>query len=442
MSSADSWARWKGDGDWTEDPWFLGADGGWEPEWNALGLPLEKREIAAKALRKVFPPEICRAIREGSFDRYGPVLGLFGVVRTPGLVAHLLDLGLDASLAKPWEDPALLHRLHWRNMHDEAAFEVRVQAALLRAGFDAQRVPETPEEKRRDLDVRKEGASYEVEVKLVNEPDLNEVAKDLQHVFSTSELVVPGLHLELRGSDALAEQALDATRLPSLQGQLREVVREFSECADRIRSAPAPGRYVAGEVGHIIAIPGPQHGSFTNLTLPELSEEKKASRVVRRMRDGLDQLTGNDTGVLVVGVFHAAHPFLVERQAQLRAKSDDRWKKCRMVVLVDNFPPPPDLGVSDMQIPVTHAFSPHIYRSLRPREIELALAAGGTHQRSAFPIGSPRSGHFAITMNTRRSPVTVRSSGRISLEAGASVQISIDGFGNTRVEHLPPESLP
>lgn len=435
-----SFERWNTDGDWSEDPWFLRRDVGWAEEWQALSLPADARQKAVEGLKQIFPPEVCRKIREDtSFRLYGPVISLFDVMRSPGLVAPLLELGLDSLVARPWEDASLLARLHQRGNHDEAVFEVRVRAALLRAGYEVERVRETPEQRTCDFLATKKGRTFEIEVKLVNSPELDHVAEDLNQLLMTRDLTIPGLHLTLRGSEAFAEQVLSDSA--SIRERLTVIADAYEAATARLRQAPAPGTYKVEEYGEILASVREGQGSMTDLTLPDLPEEKKARRVRRIIRKGLTQLSGKHTGVLVVGLFHFAHPFRAEQLVSEAAKEYDAdYARCQMITLCDSVDDPEGRSRVRTTSPVFHAFSPRAYRHLRKGELELAQTVASVRMRPAARLRPARPGDVAVTLNTTRPARSMVNLGTVQgLQAGQTVTFTLNGRGETRMEVSPAD---
>ncbi len=433
--------QWNTHGDWSEDPWFLRPGVGWYEEWRALGLLPDARQMAVEGLKRIFPPEVCRKIREdSSFRLYGPVISLFDAVRFPGLVAPLLELGLDSLVAKPWEDASVLHRLHQRDQHDEAVFEVRVHAALLRAGYTVERVRETPDERTCDFLATKKGRTFEVEVKLLNSPELDRVAEDLNRLLMTRDLTIPGLHLTLRGSESLAEQVLSDAA--GVRARLTTIADAYEAVAARLHQELVPGTYAVEEYGSIVASSRQGQGSMTDLTLPDLPEEKKARRVLRIIRRGLTQLPGKHTGVLVVGLFRFAQPFRVEQLASEAAKEVDGYSRCQMIVLCDSLTDADDGSRVRTTRPVFHAFSPRPYRHLRKGELELAKTLASTRMRPAAQLRPARPGDFAVTMPTTRPARSQVSLGTIRgpLQAGQTVTFTFNGRGETSMKVSPAPS--
>lgn len=431
--------RWDTDGDWTADPWFLRPDVGWTEEWRALGLPRDVRRKAVEGLRRIFPPEVCRTIRDDpSLRRYRSVIFLFDTLRMPGLVAPLLRLGLDAVETKPWEDAGLLHRLHCRGEHEEAAFELRVQAALLRAGFGVQRIPETPARRTPDFRVSARGATFDVEVKLLNRSELDQIAEDLNRLLWSRELIVTGLQLTLRGSEAFAEEVLSDPK--RVRERLVAIADAYESTALRIRAAPAPGTYAVEGYGSIIATPRDGLGSVTNLTLPELPEEKKAQRVLRLVRRGLPQLSGEHPGVLLVGLSRLAHPLEVEALAAEAAKTDKGLRGCSMLVLCDSLEEPPGASSVAPASPIFHAFSPGAYRRLRRVELELATAAAATSVRPAARVRVARPGDVEVSASyARRPPQSLVHLGTTELKSGQRAVFTFNGLGEASVKVLSAE---
>ncbi|RKI01740.1 hypothetical protein [Corallococcus sp. AB038B] len=426
-----SFERWKSDGDWTIEPWFLRSDGGWLEEWRVMGLPLDIRRQAVEGLRRIFSPEACRVIRDdASRSGYGRVIALFDGVRSPTLVAPMLELGLAARKSNPWEDRGLIHRLRLRDGHDEAAFEVHVHAALLGAGFAVQRVPESSSRRTPDFKVTRRGVTFDMELKLLNSSALDGIAEDLNWLLSGRDLTLPGLRLTLCGSESFAEQALDDPK--GVRQRLGDIADAFGRIASRIRASPVVGTYEVAGYGSILAEAHDGQGVMTDLVLPDLSEEKKAQRVLRLVRKGLSQFDGTHSGVLVVGLSRFANPFWVEHLVLKAARHDDAFGRCKMVVLRDTLNDPPGTSRLQTSFPIFHAFSPHGYRRLRKAELELADAVGASSTRPAARLRPPAPGEEPLRGETRRPARSLVRLGTIrDLNSGDKVVFTLKGNGQT-----------
>ena len=427
--------RWDTDCDWTMDPWFIRPDVAFEDEWEALGLSRQKRLLAVEGLARVFPPEACREIRDDQPRGLGRIISLFDGIRWPGHVYGLLELGINATVAKPWTDPTLLSRLRNRALHDGAAFEVRVQAALSRAGFGVQRIAESPLGKRPDLLVTSGSAAFEVELKLMNRPDLDVAAEELNRRLFPHDIMVQGFHVVARGSESLAERALDD--LESVEAELPEISRAFGEAAARLRANPRAGTHRVGDHGVLVAESCQGLGSYSVDLLPDLPDERKVRRVQGSLGKALRQLSGQRPGIVVIGLFHAAHPLLVERLVIEAAKNDDNYSGCVMVVLCDSFRRSGAPARIDYSTPAFHAFSPRPYRHLRRRELEIAIAIASTHSRPASEMRPARPGDYAVTMSTRRPAITFVNWGTAKVGPGQTATFTVNGKGETRVEVEP-----
>ena len=426
-------------GDWVADPWFVSSDVGFEEEWEAIGLPRAARIAAVEPLRRIFPPEVCREIfADETYRRFGPVVSLFGWSRWPGTVAPLLHLGLDAAVAQPWDDVATLKRLRYREGHDEVAFEIAVHAGLARAGFRVERVPETPAGKRPDFRVAVGGSTYDIEVKLVNEPELDRIAEELSWGFRASDLMVPGFHLRLWASRELSERALSSAR--SLSSEFPAIRAAVGKAAESLRANPAPGRHDVPGVGWIEAIPSRGLGSWEDRFLPDLSEERKAERIVHGvLKKAMAKFSGDARGIVVLGLFHAAQPALVQKMAVEVLGQDTRSSACKLVVLCDRFTRPSASRIR-WSAPAFYAFSPRPYRKIRRAELQIAEAAASRRGAKAVRWVDAPAGQAGLPVTTGRERRTLRSAGRISgpAEAGTVFSFSINGRGETRTEVRPP----
>ena len=282
------------------------------------------------------------------------------------------------------------------------------------------------------FDVEFRHLQYEVEVKLTRASELDHVANRLNHELMLRYLVVPGFQVALQGSERLAELCWDD--LPTLEKAFPEILWAFESATEDLRSRSAPGIYPAGEWGQILAEPGPEHGSLTGLALPDLPEEKQARRVLRKIRDGLEQLTGKRNGILVVGLYGAAQPDHVERLLlEDRKAAATLARKCVMVVLRESIDVPEKGFLMLKRIPLFYAFSPLWTRKLRPAEFKLAVAASSTHWGTAMRMDPERPGVVLRRVDTSRRPTKLVRLGMMS--AGhRSLTATISGSGPPRVE--------
>jgi len=432
---ADFIHRFETTGDWGQNPWFLDPDfeDMWGKDWIRLGLPREKRVLANESLKKIFPPDVVMGMKEDPRKWYGNVISLFGGITFPSHIVNLIDLGVDTALTHPWADRAVLRRLQHRQSHYDTAFEIAVHAGLLRSGAIVERVPEAPPEKRHDFNIHFHGFNYEIEVKLTGSPDLDRLARDLHSRLDATVLTVPGLHLVLRGSELLADMSWDDPA--AVDAAVPEILEAYSEAAKLIRSIGKPGHYPTGKWGFIEATPGPVHGSVEDQMLPDLPEEKQARRVIRKVRDGLDQFSGLNHGVLVVGLYKSAQPDDVKRLILNDIDIDmarTLAKKCVMIVLCDQYVQWKAGFMAPERFPVFYAFSPLLVRQLHTREMELAVAASSTHWAKSTRMDWQKPGHISTRLSSSRPTQTLWSLGSKQWKPGETMTFSFDGLPNAR----------
>lgn len=427
-------SRFNQTGDWGATPWFLdpAIETRLAVEWDTVGLPREKRVIANSALKKIFPPEVVLEMNNDPAKWAGHVIALFGGLIHPGQVADLLDLGVNSDIAKPWLDRPLLRQLQLRKSHADAAFEVAVHAGLARAGAVVQRVPEAPPDERHDFDVTYRGVQYEIEAKLARASDLDRLAELVSSRVAAYDFIVPGLRLVLRGSDELAELAWDDP--DAVEAALPELLAAHAAAIAHLRVSPSPGKYPAGRWGHVEAHAGHEHGSVEDQLLPDLPEEKKAARVLRKIRKGLGQMTGTRPGVLVVGLYRAAQPDLIQHMLldDLRLGAT-LAKKCVMVVLCESVSKWDTGLMVPRRLPFFYAFSPLRVRQLRPAEMKLAVAVSSTHWSTSSRVDWEREGHISTRQSTNRPPRMLWSLGSKQVKPGETVTFALSGL---------PEKLP
>lgn len=389
-----SWAR----GEWAEPPWFTLED---DELFTAMGFRLEARKEAAVHLRGVFTPDVCREIAADPKRGNGPVITLFQR-SWPGLLIPFLEVGRDLGTVQPWSDPALLKRLERRATFRETAFELRVLANVIRAGYRAKRIPENPSHRTPDLEVQVGLDTYELELKGVSDSPIDEAADAVSEALLRAEVIVGGLHLELRGSEELSARTFE--NLNAVLAELPHIVGAFEACCTAIReSGGKPGVYQVPGYGMIHAIPGPVDGSVTPVVLPDLPAEKRVNKVIRLVRDASRQFTQR-RGIAVVGVRRSAH--MLEAAEAIQAAAAEHpaaFAKCHMVVLVDDLRDPVrDYGSIPLALPV----QVHARRQMSRAQERLAAVAAGRGGRSAQFIRAARPGELGVQVGTVRRAMT------------------------------------
>jgi len=427
-------ASWDGDADLSKEvPWFLT---GHDAEFEELGFPRERRERAFRGLLKLYPPEVCREIRDGGKYDLGIVLLLF-MPYFPSMVDDLLEVGCDVEAVQPWHDHNLLHRLRRWDGYPEAALELKVQANLARAGIKAERVPESPRRKTPEFRIAGERDDLLVEVKLVNNPHLHELAKELGSAIQCRTGSIAGFNLRLLGNESLSERALDYAQHAALLGEQDAIATAFSSCVDRLRqSGCVPGTFDAPPYGCVVATQEPGLGSVTADPLPDLPDEKRAARVVRLIKEAAAQLTAGQ-GIAVIGLYHAADPFLVEDVLRREEKREPRiFGRCRSVVLCDRLDGPGEYDST----PVFFAFPGRAYRSVTKEHLRLAEIVAGDERRRARHLPRPEEGQPRIRLDTKRRRMTAFKLAHVELKGpGHGVSVFFDG--RPPEYHEPPSAV-
>ncbi|MBI5066941.1 MAG: hypothetical protein HZB56_01790 [Deltaproteobacteria bacterium] len=384
--------------DWSASPWFTQGE---DEIFTAMGFPLHARRDAVAHLRRVFTTEVCREIAVDPKRFYGKA-ALFFQECWPGLLVPLLDVGTDLGVTQPWSDEGLLKRLTRRATFDDAAFELRVLSNLLRGRYPARRIPEAPPQKTPDLEVQVGLDRYEVELKAVNDSPLDVAAETINEQLLRADVIAPGLHLELRGSEELAERAFED--LDGVLAEARAVVAAYEACVSGIRREGAkPGVYEAPPYGTIHAVSGPEGGSVTPVVLPALPDYKRINKLVRLVRDACRQFSRRK-GVAVVGVHRTADMLDTSEAIKAAAAADPAaFSKCQMVVLVDSVKDPNrEYGA----IPLVVAVQVHARRELSKALVRMAAVAAGRRGRSASFIRRTLPGEEGFAMGTVRRAMT------------------------------------
>lgn len=388
------WAR----GEWSDPPWFALED---DDVFTAMGFPLEFRSDAAAHLKRVFTREVCREIAADPARGNGSVIALFHR-GWPGLVVPFLEVGRDLGTVQPWGDAALLKRLERRATFRDTAFELRVLANVIRAGYRAKRVPETQSQRTPDLEVQVGIDLYEIELKGVSDSPIDEAADAVSEALLRAEVIVAGLHLELRGSEALSARAFE--NLSAVLAEVPRIVAAFEEGSRRIQEAGAkPGVYAIPEYGAIHAIPGPAGGSVTPVVLPDLPAAKRVNKLVRLVRDASRQFSQR-RGIAVLSVRRSAD--MLETAAAIKAAAAQdpaAFAKCHMVILVDDVRDP---VLEYRSIPLALPVQVHPRRQMSRAQERLAAAVAARGGRPAHFVRPAQPGEPGLKIGTVRRVMT------------------------------------
>jgi len=301
---------------WGDSPWFTDAPLSVSQlrYLAAAGFPPARARIAADALRRLLPRTVCLAAAADHSTRMliAPLYQTFVPYVTP-----LLALGCDLAEAKPWEDEHLLKRLLIPSEHWGAATEVAVGAALQRSGLNVDREPRGRDNKRPEYVVHLNNWRYFVEVK-TNPDSLAETrADELQNglMWLHGDLAEFGCKVAIRGSNKLHRLLMDpAAMIPKgLGSDLRADLRRYLAAA-KTSGGPIAGRHAVGD--YLTVEVGEDIGSVgTSVSLiPEVTDEKSAYRIIRKIREAATQMPRAGSGMAVVEV-GSAHNLAVLHDA-------------------------------------------------------------------------------------------------------------------------------
>jgi len=360
------------------------------------------RERAARSLSALYTPEVCRVLRTDPKD--GSLIApLFGG-GWPLAVMHLLEVGLDLDEVTLVGAGPVTKRLLVEDQFRDAAFELRVWASLCREGYSVTRVREG-QAKTPDYVVKRDGLEVDVEVKMANESDPDNLAADINsHVASIVD-VIPGLALRFVGDEALGARLLDRSCHQSLKEQREAIAGAFRAAAQAIKqSGSAPGRYAVPGLGEVQARATSGHPSLTPDLFPQQSDEKKAQRVLRQIRSAAQQASKRRPLVCVVGVFHKANLVAVEHELRgCVARDGKSLQPCEMVVLVDMV----RNNLSDYSSTrLSYPLAVRKNRELTKAQLRLARAAAGSHRGPAELIRGTRPGETGLPLGPTRRATT------------------------------------
>lgn len=427
MTSADL-DRFKTTGIWAEPAWFAA------PQMDEhLGIRRHLRLKAVRGLLRAFPPEVCvRIARDESLQSFGPIIVLFGA-QFPGLINPLIALGIDLEDAGV-TDAEVLGRLTHRANHEAAAFEVRVQASLRRAGHFADRIPASAEARRPDLLTAIDGIHHDVEIKLAHASEVDRAAHELEEALLQSGLHIAGYELEWQGTRKMMERLFEADDAgAAARGLQREIIDAFAPWKDR---RVLPAEIPITDLGTLRVGPRPGLGRFSIGNLGELSEDQKARRVARMIRrDGVAKFDGSRPGLLVVGIHHAAKHHLVEQLVREDARANpDAYSRCRMVVLTDRV----NLPRSRRRWPVSHAFLLGSDSMTRPSDVRWAVSVASATDERGLLVGplSPDGRRVDVDTTRPRRSTVMLAHGEMAPNETTRIHIDFE-TGQSTVSRLP-----
>ncbi len=324
-------------GDFTRNPWFEAPD--LDRYFTLRGFPKHRREIAVAALRRLYPPGVCRDLLRRPWHG-ALLLPLFKSYIVPH-VFTCFQLGLDLDAARPWDDSDLLARLRNRNMFAEAWNELEVWANLREAAIEHRREPLTLGGKRPDFALYLNYRQYFLEVKLLDESDAEAFANEFHRELSCdvpSELFRACQKVTVRSSPEYAALAERRQGLDRLDAE-REVIREALRRAyGALVTADVPIGVYSVTPFATIAVEAAKPGSSGNEVevqfVPQTSPKKRALRAARLVASAFEQFPADGIGIMMVQVREDLSPEAVaERVTDWARRNPIASRNCEIVVV-------------------------------------------------------------------------------------------------------------
>ena len=369
--------------------------------FEGAGFSPALRAKAAGALAALYTPDILQRIRSDSGNDafFQPLFGL----GWPLNAVAFLEVGLDLSEVSFEAAGPLLRRLLVPAQFRDAAFELRVWASLRRSGYAVLRVQEG-QTKTPDYLVKRDGVEVDLEVKFVNESAADDLADEINDRVAEAVDVVHGFALHLYGDDTLGARLLDARQHAGLKAESDDIVRAFHAAVEEIRARRIPGRYPVSNYGLVTADLTETHPRLTPDLFPQQSDEKKAQRVLRLVRDAKQQATGHRPLVAVVGIFHQANPVVVEVELRTQVRRDGKClQPVELVVLVAM------VRNNTSDYTATRLCYPIAVRNGRQptqAQLRLARAASGSYRGPAELIRASLPGEQGMSLGPARRATT------------------------------------
>ena len=414
--------NWKGEADLSVNPWFLNEA---DDIFSKFGFPIGRRRKALVGLLKVFPPEVCRRLRDSiearKSDAFTDLFLLFVPGLWPGIVCPLFQVGEDI-VDSEIDDESVFRRLRTNEHFCSTAFEVKVLANLKRAEIEVCRLIETRGRKTPDFLVSLNHNRFSVEVKKCNASSLNRVSRELKEIIGHSLDTFEGLRIDIVGSDWLRDFSMETANHAGLMNQKDKILVAFKSAHDELRkNGGLPGSYEAPPYGRLLAREAETLGQLCSDPFPELPEEKKANRVVRQISSAVKQFS-DYPGIVVVGVFGEADHFLVAHALdEYRQTSSQKFSRCHMVVLVDYVR---DLK-SGKTVRAYTAIQGTTYRKLNRNHLKLAeiLASSSTEKARCLP-SLVQSGQ-TVPISTARECTIREKLGEAKVEPGKTITFDL-----------------
>lgn len=324
-------------GDFTRNPWFEASD--LDCYFTLRGFPKHRREIAVAALRRLYPPDVCRDLLRRPWHG-ALLLPLFKSYIVPH-VFTCFQLGLDLDAARPWDDSDLLARLRNRNMFAEAWNELEVWANLREAAIEHRREPLTLGGKRPDFALYLNYRQYFLEVKLLDESDADAFANEFHRELFADvpwELFRPRQKVTVRSSSeyaALAERHQGLDRLDAEREVIREALRK---AYDALVTADVPTGVYPVTPFATVEVEAAEPGSSGNEVgiefVLETSPERRALRAARLVASAFEQLPADGIGIVMVRAREGLPPETVaERVTDLARDNPIASRNCEIVVV-------------------------------------------------------------------------------------------------------------
>ncbi|WP_140855649.1 hypothetical protein [Myxococcus xanthus] len=321
-------------GDWASSPWFVHEH---DEQLMRAGFARHLREQAARALVRVYPPEVCRELLLKRW--YGWIVYPLFQGHLPFSVVPRLRLGLDLDTVQPWRDAELLRRLRNRETYNAAAFEVSVWANLLRGGCEVHRAPPGQRKKVADFAVVFDRRRYVIELKDLEHSDLDVLAGEVQELFHLGGRVspAPSRAVVLHPSKSFRDTCLSDEGRTRIREDIDGVASAFHTRLREINAGGfVPGLYAVEPYGHIEVSVQNQipSGVFECRLVPETSDWRRVQRIANEVAHASHQLPDSGVGVILLNVRAFAHlEALGTELARRVAEKPAKFRNCALVLV-------------------------------------------------------------------------------------------------------------
>jgi hypothetical protein len=290
-------------GEW--DDWFIELPEKQDQFAAYVGFPLQRRQIAAKNLRKLYEAKVCkrllkhpenRHIVEPLFDRWLPHL------------LPLLRVGVLLEALGKWPTDKIIDDLQSAEGFAGGFTELEVWASLSKAGYDVHREPLGPGGKRPDFGVNTGGKRHIIEVKTLLRSDGERFAEHLR-----SDMAVIATRLSREGYAAkVSATSIVRDHLLTVEGRARikgddggaalELLQQ--ECIRLDREGLPVGTHVVGDWFTIDVRRDTEYplGVVRCGVWDGQETDRRAVRLATVVEGALEQISPSDVGVVVVEV--------------------------------------------------------------------------------------------------------------------------------------------